>query len=121
MSPRSVLFCIILLAIVPALPVQAATCLSGGCHQQIVASKYLHGPIAAEQSGKKGCVACHVPTGRQCAANKAGTFKPLTPSVKMCQLCHAKGTGTQHSVKKIDCLKCHDPHGSDHGIDLQRR
>ena len=91
---------------------QAASCLNGGCHQGLVAKRYLHGPVAAEQMGAKGCVACHVPAGPPCDKNGGGTFKPMPPAARMCRLCHASGTGTQHSAKKIDCLKCHDPHGS---------
>ena len=113
-------FALILFAAGPTLPLQAQTCLSSGCHQQIAAHKHLHGPVAAEQSGNHGCIACHVPAGQECTQSKKGSFKPLAPSVQMCQTCHSKGTGTQHSSKKIDCLKCHDPHGSDLGIDLQR-
>lgn len=119
MSWRAILFCFILLA-AGQQPTLAASCLRGGCHQEIAARKYLHGPIAAEQSGNKGCVACHIPAGRECAPDRAGSFQPLAQSTKMCQVCHSRGTGTQHSIKQIDCLKCHDPHGSDHGTDLQR-
>ena len=98
----------------------ASTCLSGNCHTDISAKKYLHGPVAAEKAGAKGCVACHVPTGKGCAKGKKGTFKPLAKPIEMCQVCHSMGTGTQHSNQKIDCLKCHDPHGSDKNQELTR-
>ena len=120
MYRKRLLSSIILLAVGQALPVLAASCLSGGCHQAISAGKYLHGPIAAEQSGNTGCVTCHIPAGRACAPGQAGSFQPLADSVRMCQACHARGTGTQHSLKQIDCLKCHDPHSSNRGPDLLR-
>jgi hypothetical protein len=112
---------LILFAVIPALTAGAATCLSGSCHQAITASKFLHGPVAAEQMGNKGCLSCHVPAGRDCEPGRPGSFRPLAPSAQMCQRCHARGTGTQHSAKKIDCLKCHDPHGSDVGFELRRQ
>jgi hypothetical protein len=120
MSRKSVLFGLILLAAGQTLPVLAASCLRDGCHQTITASKYLHGPIAAEQMGATGCVACHVPAGKDCSPGQAGSFRPLAPAVAMCQTCHSRGTGTQHSEKQIDCLQCHDPHGSNRTQDLQR-
>ncbi|MHB8810199.1 MAG: hypothetical protein ACYC9M_09325 [Desulfobulbaceae bacterium] len=118
MNWRLIVFCFFLLAAGQVQPTRAASCLSGGCHQEIGARKYLHGPIAAEQAGNKGCVACHVPAGRECAQGRAGSFQPLAPSTRMCQVCHSRGTGTQHSSKQIDCLKCHDPHGSNRSTDL---
>lgn len=99
---------------------KAATCLSGTCHAEIGATKFLHGPVASEQAGRAGCVACHVPAGKPCSQGEKGVFKPLAPSAMICQLCHSSGTGTQHSTQKIDCLKCHDPHGSNKGAELQR-
>lgn len=117
---RSVFFSVILLAAGQSLPAQEASCLRDGCHQAITASKYLHGPVAAEQIGATGCVACHAPAGKACTPGSAGSFRPLAPAVQMCQTCHSRGTGTQHTVQQIDCLKCHDPHGSDRGQDLQR-
>lgn len=120
MKNAVIALCFFLLAVGQAQPTQAASCLSGGCHQEIAARKYLHGPIAAEQADNKGCVACHIPAARECAPDRAGSFQPLAPSARMCQVCHSRGTGTQHSIKQIDCLKCHDPHGSNRSQDLLR-
>ncbi len=99
---------------------RAATCLNGGCHQDLIAKRYVHGPVAAEQIGARGCVACHVPAGPACDKSRPGKFKPLLPVDRMCRMCHASGTGTKHSTRKTDCLKCHDPHGSSASPTLNR-
>lgn len=102
-----------LTAVLGSAQLQASTCLTGGCHEKITSHKYIHGPIAAEQAGVMGCIACHVPADKECTATTAGTFKPMAASSTMCQTCHTKGNDTLHAAEEIDCLKCHDPHGSD--------
>ena len=111
---------IFLLAIFIAGESEAATCVTGSCHSDLTKTKYLHGPVAAELAGGKGCVACHVPAGKACSKGSKGVFKILAPASLVCQICHARGTGTQHSIQKIDCLKCHDPHGSNKNTALNR-
>ena len=120
MVSKSVTTAIFILTIILAAESEAASCLGGNCHSILKAPKYLHGPVAAEQAGAPGCIACHVPAGKPCSQKSKGVFKPLAPVTKMCQMCHSRGTGTQHSVKKVDCLKCHDPHGSDKNAELKR-
>lgn len=120
MSCKLFVYPFVLLAVIVSAQAQAGTCLTGGCHSALTMKKYLHGPVAAEGMGAKGCVACHIPAGQSCTQNKGGRFKPLQAAAQMCQSCHSRGTGTQHSVKKIDCLKCHDPHGSDSNPELKR-
>lgn len=100
---------------------QAGTCLTGGCHQALTEKKYIHGPIAAEQAGVTSCVTCHIPAGQKCSENKAGSFKPLAPSVTMCQTCHAAGNDSLHTAENIECLDCHDPHGSDTSPVFERK
>jgi predicted CXXCH cytochrome family protein len=96
-------------------PGGAATqgCLSGACHQGLTKSKYLHGPVAAELAGAKACVMCHLPAGPACTAIAKGSFK--LKGKEICQACHTKGNGTQHSQAEVEskCLKCHAPHGSE--------
>lgn len=88
-------------------------CLSGACHQGLSKFKYLHGPVAAELAGAKACVMCHLPAGPACTTNAKGVFKLKGKDI--CQSCHTKGTGTQHSQSEVEskCLKCHAPHGSE--------
>jgi len=88
-------------------------CLRGSCHQDLTRVRYLHGPVAAEMAGSKGCVICHEPAGTACTATKAGVFK--LKGKNLCLTCHGKGTGSQHTQELVEgkCLQCHDPHGSE--------
>ena len=115
---RIVLLCLLALffgvvSIAAASKVVAKGCMNGGCHQELIKVKYMHGPVAAELAGVNACEMCHVPAGAKCSSSKGGNYK--IKSKGLCATCHVKGTGTQHSAKEIEskCLKCHDPHGSD--------
>lgn len=90
----------------------ARGCMDGGCHQELVKVKYMHGPVAAEMAGVNGCEMCHIPSGVKCSANSAGSY--ILKSKGLCVTCHAQGVGTQHSAAEIEnkCLQCHAPHGS---------
>lgn len=90
-----------------------SVCLNGACHQALTKFKYLHGPVAAEMAGAKACVMCHLKAGAACTATAKGVFKLKGKNI--CQACHIKGTGTQHSQSEVEskCLKCHAPHGSE--------
>ncbi|GAB4257570.1 MAG: hypothetical protein Kow0092_04550 [Deferrisomatales bacterium] len=98
----------------------AGTCIDGGCHQEIVSTRYLHGPVAAEELGVEGCVSCHVPAGAPCTASAAGRYRFKTKEERLCLLCHERGTGTRHTQGRSKCLSCHSPHGSDSGTNLMR-
>jgi hypothetical protein len=113
MSFKLLLTTVFLSAALGTVQLQARTCLTGDCHQALTSKKYIHGPIAAESAGALGCETCHIPAGKECSKSEAGEFRPLAPPITMCQICHAKGNDTLHSAKEMDCLKCHDPHGSD--------
>lgn len=106
-------FLVILLGLTGRGEAAGSGCLSGGCHQSLTKTRYLHGPVAAEMAGAKACVMCHLPAGPACTATTKGSFKLKTKA--LCQTCHTKGTGTQHSQAEIEskCLKCHAPHGSE--------
>lgn len=97
-----------------------ANCFSGGCHPKIAKAKFHHGPVAAEGTGAEGCVSCHVPAGPACTATKAGKFNFKTKKERLCLLCHERGTGTQHTRTRSDCLSCHNPHQSDQSANLLR-
>lgn len=101
--------------------VEAGTCLTGGCHQALTEKKYLHGPIAAEQAGVTSCVTCHIPAGEECSESTPGSFKPLAPAGTMCQTCHTAGNDSLHTAENIECLECHDPHGSDTSPVFERK
>lgn len=119
--PRTAFLIILFLAVLlPPTHGQAATCLTGGCHSALAARKHLHGPIAAEQIGGQGCVACHVPDGPACSRFAGGRFKPLPAAAEMCRFCHTQGSSTAHTDENSDCLNCHDPHGADSGPEFLR-
>ena len=94
-------------------PGWAASCIAGDCHKKTVSAKFLHGPVGAEQAGGEGCKSCHVPAGAACTATKAGQFKLKTQKDRLCLLCHERGTATQHTRTRKDCLSCHNPHQSE--------
>ena len=98
----------------------AATCIAGDCHATIIAPKYLHGPVAAEEAGVDGCVSCHIPIGAKCTASKAGKYKFKTKKERLCLVCHDRGTGTQHTRAGSRCLSCHSPHGSETSPNMMR-
>lgn len=120
LAGKALLTGLLLFLVLPAAQGSTATCLTGGCHDALVDRKYLHGPVAAEQIGGRGCVACHVPDGEACSQDKGGRFRPLAAAELMCRLCHSKGATTTHTAENSQCLECHNPHGSDSGPELLR-
>jgi len=119
-TTRPIVVAALALGLVLPIAAPAGTCIEGGCHQEMVAPKYLHGPVAAEEAGVEGCVSCHVPAGSACTAQKPGRFRFKTKKERLCLLCHERGTGTQHTRAGGKCLSCHDPHGSDKSYKLMR-
>ncbi|WP_291315874.1 cytochrome c3 family protein [Desulfuromonas sp.] len=95
-----------------------ATCLSARCHQGLTGTRYLHGPVAAEQVRSGGCVACHRPGGRGCTPAHGGQYS--LPAKGLCLTCHDQGSATEHSLARTNCLSCHDPHGTESGPNLLR-
>jgi len=116
----SAAFAVAAILVVTCAPATAGSCVEGGCHQDLMAPQFLHGPVAAEQAGAPGCVSCHVPAGPACTAKKAGKFRFKTKPARLCLLCHERGTGTQHTKAGGRCLSCHDPHGSQKSYKLMR-
>lgn len=100
----------------------AKNCIAGGCHAALVSPEFLHGPVAAEETGAVGCVSCHVPAGGACTPTKAGKFQLKTKPERLCLLCHDRGTSTQHTRthSQSKCLSCHTPHSSAQSQNLLR-
>lgn len=112
---------IILPILLTGVPALAATCLDGGCHQPLTTPRYLHGPVAAEMAGAKGCVACHRPNGKPCSEKRGGAFTFDKKEKEMCLRCHGKDAATEHTATAKNCLHCHDPHGSTENPTLLRK
>jgi len=95
-------------------------CLNGDCHREMIRARYLHGPVAAEMAGAKGCEICHRPIGDKCTPTKGGSFQTAVKNI--CTTCHGKGTGSQHTQAAVEsrCIECHDPHGSETSPQLLR-
>lgn len=98
----------------------AGTCVDGGCHKAQVSLRYLHGPLAAEVTGKAGCSTCHVSAGAPCRPGVKGVFRLVAAKDLLCTSCHAKSTGTDHSNREKNCQECHSPHGSDKNMNMLR-
>lgn len=82
--------------------------------------RYLHGPVAAEMAGAKGCIACHHPNGKPCTTSRGGAFSCNENEKEMCLLCHGEEAATEHTATEKGCLHCHDPHGSTKSANLLR-
>lgn len=99
----------------------AGACLVGGCHEDKIDYKNLHGPLAAEEVVGNGCVQCHLPDGKGCTEDVGGKYKFIVPKEAMCTSCHEKSESPDHVAREKDCLKCHSPHGSDTSVYLLRK
>ena len=99
----------------------AGSCIDGGCHEDKVDYKYLHGPLAAEEVVGNGCVQCHLPDGKDCTEDEPGSYKFMVPKEAMCVGCHEKSESPEHVARKKGCLACHSPHGSDTSPYLLRK
>jgi len=87
--------------------VNAGKCVQ--CHADKTKSKFPHPPVP------KSCMSCHeVRVNRDITRVKLITATPLS----LCLSCHtdkkaSEIKGKVHSPNVRDCLKCHDPHGTD--------
>jgi predicted CXXCH cytochrome family protein len=75
-------------------------CITRDCHKGMLSQKFVHGPVAVEL-----CEQCHVRTGKH-------AFRIAASGEELCYICHERGR-----AKKVNCVKCHDPHGS--GLEFQ--
>lgn len=94
----------------PALPTPAAaqTCIAGGCHQALVETRNSHQPAAAGD-----CLFCHRQKSAEHAQDSDTSFHLTFSGNRLCQQCHEDAAAVHASVAGIECLSCHDPHGSD--------
>lgn len=75
---------------------QKDACIKGGCHQDMLKPKFVHGPVAVQD-----CHFCHRQTGDH-------KFALVAKVPELCYLCHEQGKN-----RLAGCGKCHDPHGTD--------
>lgn len=90
----------------PRKPTSAtATCTESGCHADLLAHRFLHGPAAGQK-----CDACH-----EYEEPREHRFRALAER-DLCAKCHPmEHRNVVHKpVRDGQCSGCHDPHGSDH-------
>lgn len=87
------------------------------CHDRtIFKKKYQHGPVGAGD-----CIACH----NAHASNKQSLLIADTAGGEVCFQCHADRRDSfnlkqVHVPVKENCGQCHDPHSSDHKMQLHK-
>jgi len=89
------------------------SCITSGCHSQIVNQKVTHTPAAESK-----CLECH-----EYASREDHLFVLSKPGNKLCQDCHTLTHLDRIIHKPVadeECLNCHDPHGSDHVTMLRK-
>jgi predicted CXXCH cytochrome family protein len=75
-------------------------CVTDNCHAKLLDFKFVHGPAAVQD-----CAFCHEKVGDH-------KFRLVAKGPALCDICH------EEDLKKVgkkagDCLKCHNPHGTD--------
>lgn len=121
MRLQIVVLAAVIAGVMPAVSTaQADSCVAGKCHDSVLAANRLHGPVAAEEAGLEGCVACHVPQGAPCTASRGGEYAFKAEGDALCFRCHDRITDEVHVQAKSPCLSCHDPHGSEDDDHLTR-
>jgi predicted CXXCH cytochrome family protein len=95
--------------------VKTPDCTTAECHTKELNHKFQHGPTAVA-----ACDACH-----QYADPAAHTFKLRAEGRELCTFCHINKGGTSDPVAHKpfadgECLKCHDPHGSEARFNLRK-
>ncbi len=82
------------------------SCATAECHTKVMSGRFLHGPTAQKQ-----CASCHVVDDVA-----KHTFRLVVPKNELCGYCHSltQRTVVHKPVTDGECVKCHDPHGSDY-------
>jgi predicted CXXCH cytochrome family protein len=82
-------------------------CSRSGCHAQLTATRWVHGPAAVGS-----CQVCHQTEGDP----GAHRFRPPRPEGALCGSCHRvappAGAHLHEPFAEGACTKCHDPHGA---------
>lgn len=108
---RLLLLAVAAIFFLPALAVASGTCLTGTCHNAVLAVKRPHSPA---QEGD--CLACHTQKLPRHPTPGERGFVLEAKGEKLCAPCHGSpGTGpvTHTPFRDGDCTACHQPHGAD--------
>ncbi len=89
----------------PTGPLAPTDCTTSGCHADVAAREFRHGPARAN-----ACHACH-----RVVSERSHTYELERPEPALCTLCHDMRAGAAAVVHRPladgDCTGCHDPHG----------
>jgi predicted CXXCH cytochrome family protein len=95
-------------------PSGGSSCTTGGCHTQMGADRYVHGPVVVG-----ACKACHTPKPNVAHPSKAkdseGDFEFVAQGADLCYTCHERKNVlpvVHGPVQWGQCSFCHDPHQS---------
>jgi predicted CXXCH cytochrome family protein len=81
-----------------------ATCVDAECHPKLKTKKYKHSPVILGT-----CDVCHT------VIKNRHVFELVSTGPELCTFCHKLrlNNNIHEPVKKGECIKCHDSHGSD--------
>ena len=88
----------------PLLSIAVQTCV-GECHQDQLGFDNMHGPVVDD------CAKCHIEGNKE-----EHTFFFVKQPEELCIQCHARDRAAHihEPAANMQCLECHDAHGSDH-------
>ncbi len=94
------------------------SCSSAGCHQELMAPKFIH-PAAEDD-----CTNCHESESDKHPSESRNDFSLADESPELCFTCHddKEPDDTQVSIHppfEEDCLNCHNPHATDNKVVLE--
>ena len=104
-----------------ALPQARASegCLTQSCHTPISDARFAHGPVAAGQ-----CTVCHEGDPRLHPEGDGAEFDLMVGAAKgLCLECHTDFAARKLDQAlhfKVDCAECHNPHGGNPAVFVER-